>query len=308
MIHQILSVITERGGIRPPAVYQLLCGPGSFATFSQGDFATLLRHMGDANVKLIEQAPDGTLMLAAVGEQIVQSREFFAVFEVAEEWRLTSGGRTLGNLPISFPVHKDSLVVFAGRRSIVEDIDDKSKTLTVAPHSGGVVPKFERTNFEPAHDRLAVEMRAVYLASDVPPYIDAEAKALLAEGRSVFRDLNLGMKSLVEEDRDLHVFLWRGSQANAVFGATLAMAGLPAEPHDFGVTIPKTTLVEGEPLLRRLGQMGSLTSTEVADIVENIRVGKFADFVPEPLARAQWARQNADVVKEIPAMALAAIR
>ena len=62
---------------------------------------------------------------------------------------------------------------------------------------------------------------AVYLASDVPPYIDAEAKALLAEGRSVFRDLNLGVKSLVEEERDLHVFLWRGSQANAVFGATL---------------------------------------------------------------------------------------
>jgi ATP-dependent Lhr-like helicase len=307
LIHQILSVITERGGIRPPALYQLLCGPGPFATFSQGDFATLLRHMGDANVKLIEQAPDGTLMLAAVGEQIVQSREFFAVFEVAEEWRLTSGGRALGNLPISFPVHKDSLVVFAGRRWIVEDIDDKGKTLIVVPHSGGVVPKFERTNIEPAHDRLAAEMRAVYLASDVPSYIDAEAKALLAEGRSVFRDLNLGVKSLVEEDRDLHVFLWRGSQANAVFGATLAMAGLPAESHDFGVTIPKTTLMEGEPLLRKLGQMESLTSTEVADFVENIRVGKFADFIPEPLARAQWARQNADVVKEIPAMALAAI-
>ena len=114
------------------------------------------------------------------------------------------------------------------------------------------------------------------------------------------------MKSLVEEDRDLHVFLWRGSQANAVFGATLAMAGLPAEPHDFGVTIPKTTLVEGEPLLRKLWKMESLTSTEVADFVENIRVGKFADFVPESLVRAQWARQNADLVKEIPTMALAA--
>jgi ATP-dependent helicase Lhr and Lhr-like helicase len=176
----------------------------------------------------------------------------------------------------------------------------------VAPHAGGVVPKFERTNIEPAHDRLAAEMRAVYLASDVPPYIDAEAKILLAEGRNVFRDLNLSVKSLVEEDRDLHVFLWRGSQANAVFGAALAMAGLPAESHDFGVTISKTKLAEGEPLLQKLGEMESLTSTEVADFVENIRVGKFADFVPESLAREQWARQNADLVKEIPTMALAA--
>ncbi|RTE88400.1 hypothetical protein D6B98_35885 [Bradyrhizobium sp. LVM 105] len=45
--------------------------------------------------------------LAEQGEAIVQSRNFFAVFESAEEWRLTVSGRTLGTLPISFPVHKD---------------------------------------------------------------------------------------------------------------------------------------------------------------------------------------------------------
>ncbi|HEY5131256.1 MAG TPA: DEAD/DEAH box helicase [Bradyrhizobium sp.] len=306
LVHQILSVIAERGGIRPPALYQLLCGPGPFATFSQGEFATLLRHMGDENVKLIEQAPDGTLMLGAAGEQIVQSRNFFAVFESAEEWRLTSAGRTLGTLPISFPVHKDSLVVFAGRRWIVEDLDDRTKTLQVAPHAGGVVPKFERANVEPAHDRLAAEMRAVYLVDDVPPYLDTAARELLAEGRDVFRSLKLDQRSLVEEERDLHVFLWRGSQANAVFGAALGMAGLPAEVHDFGVTIPKTALEEGAPLLRKLGNLQSLTADDVAGFVANIHAGKFAEFVPDALARVQWARQNSDVVKEIPAMALAA--
>jgi ATP-dependent helicase Lhr and Lhr-like helicase len=111
---------------------------------------------------------------------------------------------------------------------------------------------------------------------------------------------------LVEEERDLHVFLWRGSQANAVFGAALAMAGHSAEIHDFGVTIPKTTMDEGILLLRTLGNMGSLTSADVAEFVANIRVGKFADFVPDALARAQWAQQNADIVKQTPALALAA--
>jgi ATP-dependent Lhr-like helicase len=284
----------------------LLCGPGPFASFSQPDFATLLRHLGSEDVKLIEQAPDSTLMLGPAGEQIVHSKSFFAVFEVAEEWRLTSGGRTLGTLPISYPVHKDSLVVFAGRRWIVEDLDDKTKTLQVAPHAGGVVPKFERANLEPAHDRLAAEMRAVYLASDVPPYLDTAAQDLLAEGRSTFLDLDLARRSLIEDDRDLHVFLWRGSQANAVFAAALAMADMPAEAHDFGVTMPKTTLEEGGRLLGKLGGMESLTSADVAAFVQNIRVGKFAEFVPDALARAQWARQNSDVVKEIAAMAISA--
>jgi hypothetical protein len=43
-----------------------------------------------------------------------------------------------------------------------------------------------------------------------------------------------------------------------------------------------------------------MTADDVAGFVGNIRAGKFADFVPDVLARAQWARQNSDVVKEIP--------
>ncbi len=88
LVHQVLSVITERGGIRPDTLHRVLCGPGPFDAINAGDFATLLRHMGNKDVRLLEQASDGTLMLGEAGELIVQSRSFFAVFESAEEWRL----------------------------------------------------------------------------------------------------------------------------------------------------------------------------------------------------------------------------
>jgi ATP-dependent Lhr-like helicase len=299
LIHQTLSVIVERGGIRPNALYQLLCGPGPFASIARNDFAELLRHMGSADLKLIEQAPDGTLMLGVVGEQIVQSRSFFAVFESSEEWRLTAAGRTLGTLPISYPVYVDSLVVFAGRRWIVESVDDGAKILQVAPHSGGIVPKFDRANIEPAHDRLIAEMRAVYLSDHVPPYLDPKAREILSDGRSVFREHCLSEHALIEEDRDLHAFLWRGSQTTAVFAAALAMAGLVAEPHDFGITIPKTTRDEAMPILRKLAEIPALDAIEVAAFVGNIKQGKFAAYIPDALARRQWALQNAASIAEI---------
>jgi ATP-dependent Lhr-like helicase len=303
LIHQILSVIAERGGIRPKPLFDLLCGPGPFSTIGTSDFADLLRHMGSSRVKLVEQAPDGIMMLGEQGEKIVQSRDFFAVFETAEEWRLTFGGRTLGTLPISFPVHKESLVVFAGQRWIVQDLDEKTKTLFVSPHPGGVVPRFERVSVEPADDRLAAEMRAVYLSSDVPAYLDTKAKELLADGRETFRTLDLEQESFVTEDRDLHVFLWRGSQATAVFGAALAMAGPAAEVHDFGVTLEKTGLNEILPILTKLGAMASIDPSDMAEFVQNINAGKYRDFVPDGLARSQWARQNALVVSRIPEIA-----
>jgi ATP-dependent Lhr-like helicase len=303
LIHQILSVIAERGGIRPKPLFDLLCGPGPFSTIGTAEFANLLHHLGSPAVNLVEQAPDGTMMLGEQGERIVQSRDFFAVFETAEEWRLTSGGRTLGTLPISFPVHKDSLIVFAGRRWIVQDLDENTKTLIVLPHPGGIVPRFERVGVEPADDRLAAEMRAVYLSSDIPTYLDAKAKELLASGRQKFRELDLERKAFVTEDRNLHIFLWRGSQGTAVFGTALAMAGLAAEVHDFGVTLEKTSPSEIQPILATLGALVSIDPADMAAFVKNINAGKFRNFVPLALARNEWARQNTLVAKAVPSMA-----
>lgn len=303
LIHQVLSVIAERGGIRPKSLFDLLCGPGPFSSIDTSDFAQLLRHLGSAEVRIIEQAPDGVLMLGPEGEKIVQSRGFFAVFESADEWRLTAGGRTLGTLPISFPVHKDSLVIFAGQRWIVLDVDDAGKVLSVAPHPGGMVPRFEPSSGEPAHDRLLGEMRAVYLGNDVPEYLDAAAQELLAEGRDTFRGLDLDRRSIIQEDRDLHLFVWRGSQTTAVFSAALGMAGLECGVHDLGVTLSKTTPEQMMPILEKLGSLSALDPMDVAAFVKNVRAGKFQDFVPETLAQKQWALQNGQFVGTATAIA-----
>jgi ATP-dependent helicase Lhr and Lhr-like helicase len=303
LIHQILSVIAERGGIRARPLYDLLCGPGPFASISVAEFADLLRHLSSEAIKFVEQSSDGTIMLGKEGERIVQSRNFFAVFESAEEWRLTVGGRTLGTLPISFPVHKDSLVVFAGQRWIVQDLDEKTNTLFVAPHPGGVVPRFERADGERLHDRLAAEMRQVYLSSDEPAYLDDKGLALLAEGRKMFQSLGLETTTFVQEEKDLHVFLWRGSQATAVFGAAAAMAGLPGAVHDLGLTLAKTSSPEALTKLKRLADADSIDATEVAGFVQNIATGKFREQVPEHLARSLWARQNTSEIGGIIGMA-----
>jgi ATP-dependent Lhr-like helicase len=303
LVHQVLSVITERGGIRPDSLHKVLCGAGPFDAIDTSDFAMLLRHLGDKEVRILEQAADGTLMLGEAGEAIVQSRSFFAVFESTEEWRLVSDGRQLGTLPISFPVHEESLVVFAGQRWFVVSVDDRTKTLQVRPHSGGVVPRFERGSIELIHDRLAAETLAVYLADDVPAWLDKPASNLLREGRDTFRSFGLDRIFLLPEEQDLHVFLWQGSQTNAVFGAAFAMAGIAAEVHDFGITLPKTSVEEARFVIQKLSAMGSVSSDDVAAFVENINVGKYAELVPEVLLRKQWARHNAQVVERIPKIA-----
>jgi len=279
LIHQVLSVITERGGIRARPLYDLLCGAGPFAAVSVSEFAGLLKHLASHETRFIEQAADGTIMLAEKGEAIVQSHNFYAAFESPEEWRLMASGRTLGTLPISFPIHKDSLVIFAGRRWIVEDVDEKTNTLIVAPHPGGIVPRFEPADGERLHDRLAAEMKNVYLSSDEPTYLDQGARALLAEGRQMFWDLGLATSNVLQEDDDVHVFLWRGSQTTAVFCAAATMTGFRGHVHDMGLTLAKTTISKALPQLRKLAEEGTIDARGIAEFVENISSGKFRDQV-----------------------------
>ena len=306
LVHQTLSVIGQRSGARADVLYQILCGPGPFESFSRRDYAELLQSLGSKEFQLIEQAPDGTLMFGPKGEEIFQSRSFYAVFETPEEWRLTSVGRVLGTLPISNPVFKDGLVVFAGRRWIIKEVDERAKTLLVAPHTAGVVPKFERTSFEPAHDRLSQEMLVVYRSNDVPTYLDGKAREILAEGRETFEAESLGEQPIVQDDDDLHIFTWRGSLLNSVFAATLAMAGLEAEAHDFGITLPKTTPHGIDNVLSKVAGM-RIDPHDVASFVSNIQSGRFAEFVPRPLAERLWARQNTELVVQVPALAAALV-
>jgi ATP-dependent Lhr-like helicase len=141
--------------------------------------------------------------------------------------------------------------------------------------AGGVV---ERTDLELAHGRLIEKMRAVYQTANFPPHLDGAAKELLAEGRAKFEQLRLREGSVVDDEGDLHVFPWRGSQAIAVFGAVPAMAGLSSEIHDLGVTMPRPSKDHGVPLLKRLSQLSAVSAADVADFVQNIKVGKIRQF------------------------------
>jgi ATP-dependent helicase Lhr and Lhr-like helicase len=55
----------------------------------------------------------------------------------------------------------------------------------------------------------------------------------------------------------VHIFLWRGSQATAVFSAALAMAGLKSGVHDLGVSVSKIKESELVPILQKLAGMGA---------------------------------------------------
>lgn len=292
VLHQTLSIICERGGERAPRLYEAICGRGPLAALGKAQYATLLRAMATPEAKLIEQAPDGTIMLGEAGERVTTAQDFYAIFQSDDEWRLVTKGRTLGTIPIANAVGVGSLLAFAGQRWRVVGVDDRTKTLEVEFHRSGKLPKFEGLGREPLHDRLVAEMREVYRASDVPPFLDANAKPLLANGRAAYREFDLERTPFVKAGNDIHVMLWRGTALSSMFAIALAAVGIECSVHDIGVSAADAAPDRVADAVRSIADGPPITADALAASVGNLREAKYDEFVPEAVLRALWAQRH----------------
>jgi len=300
LLHQILSTITEKGGARADRLYRDLCVDGPFGRILKEDFVAVLRAAASDDARLIEQAPDGLLMLGQIGEHLVASHEFYAVFESDDEWRLVTGGQTLGTVPIVNAFSIGSLVGFAGRRWRVVAVDDVAKVLGVVAHASGRLPKFDRLSLEIVHDRLAREMLSVFQDTDLPNYLDAAALQLLSEGRVAFDQLGLHKDRYVQAGRDTHVLTWRGTAVTSLLAVLLTCAGLEAEAHDVGVTVVDATPNEIAAVLAQTPECPPIE--HLAGFVQNLRQAKYDTYLPDDLLSRDWAARNAPLRDDVSAV------
>ncbi len=137
LVQQILSVIVERGGARAEDIHRVLVAQGCFPNVDKPTLIAVLRCMGRAD--LIEQTPEGLLVTGLLGEKIVRSHDFYVAFVVHEEYRVTEGGRHIGNVGgPDFEV--GTFLILAGRRWRIVNVDHERKVVLVQSAPGGRVP------------------------------------------------------------------------------------------------------------------------------------------------------------------------
>ena len=141
LTHQILSCLKQTGGMRAADLYRALCQRGPFRSVSQPQFAALLR--GLAEHDLVEQVPQGELILALVGERITAAFDFYAAFQSTEEFVIRCGAEEIGKLPADIVPPVGEHLILAGKRWRVEEILPDQKLVFVVFSPGGKAPPFQ---------------------------------------------------------------------------------------------------------------------------------------------------------------------
>jgi ATP-dependent Lhr-like helicase len=249
LVQQILALIGERHGISAADAYRTLCLSGPFSNISEADFIELLRAL--AAQGLIMQDATRLLLHGPRGEKRVNHFTFFAAFPDTQEYRLLYAGKELGTLPLKINHQVGSVVIFAGRRWRMTEIDHDKRRVELIPAAVGQRPR-TRGEGSPVHDRVRAEMRAVLAGDDEPEWLDAKAREVLRSARRHYRDLALSECTQVVEGSHINLFLWRGDAVQDGLVALLRAHGLTAENYGICVEVGRSNLPRLTAVLKEI--------------------------------------------------------
>ena len=302
LLHQVLAVTAQWGGVRADQLWSVLCKSGTFGNITAGQFDTLLRDMGEK--RLIKQISGGELVLGDEGEKIVGHYSFYAVFKTPQEYRIVieEEGKTLGTIPIDSFILPEQHIIFAGRRWEVKDVDAGKRVVYVAPTKGGNPPKFGGDGMS-VHDRVRQEMLRIYLEGDYRiesggerrEFMDRTARKLFSEGLRSFRDLGLANKRVIGLGKDVCLIPWMGDKIVNTLSVLLVMGGYKADNFAGVLEIEGAKHSDVSGYLKSFNKDNKPTNAELAKLVENKQTEKYDYLLPEELLNEDYGARAFDI-------------
>ena len=254
LTHQILSVIAEHGGVRAKRLYTALCERGPFRRTTPRLFARLLRHLGDTEVALIEQAPD--------------------------EYRIIADRKPLGTLPVIMILTPGMTIIFSGRRWRITEIHDKDRVIEVTADRTGQPPRFGGDGGL-THDRVVEKMKEVLTDAGVPTYVDGTAASLLEDARSECRRLDVARQPICQiGERRCLIATWAGTVKSSSLAFVLRAMGYTADIHDGFLDVNTREGVQSvDVALEEIVRSAPLCADNVLSGRENLMTEKFHPYL-----------------------------
>lgn len=209
LIQQILSLIASFSGFYPKEGWEILCKRGAFNTITPEIFLGLLKCLGQQGI--ISQLNTGQIIIGKEGERLLRKLDFYTSFVAPVDYDVINNedGKRVGMIQMLPEVNH--LLILAGRRWMVERVDDKTKNIYVTRVKSGGKISFA-SDIPEVDESITKKMRHIYMSGEMYPYV--------ASGDDGQTDLNLAREFFVENKLDKQSlldntwFTWAGAKVN----------------------------------------------------------------------------------------------
>jgi ATP-dependent Lhr-like helicase len=292
LIQQLLSTLYETGGVSPWEAYRRLCQQGAFVNIDSALFTALLHALGEREV--ITQADDGTLLPGATGESVAEHYSFYAAFLSPEEYKIVAEGHALGTLPIDSPLVAGSLLIFAGRRWRVLQVDDRNKTIAVRPDAGGMPPRFGGGGRRTDGD-VRRAMLELLDGEAAPAFLDATSLRELAAARAEFRRDKLVEHGAIQHGTDVWIAMWQGDRVIDTVVLALHARGIAITRDGPFLVFEDRTIENARELLAALAADLPTDPLTLVASVENLIEQKHDHWLDRALLERNFAARHLDL-------------
>lgn len=292
LIQQIMSVIAEAGGASVSTLYERLIARGAFENIDKPTFLCTLRSMGTSD--LIEQTPEGTIILGLKGERIARSFEFYSAFVTEKELRVLHRGHLIGTISALPTTGADGFLILAGRRWKILEIDLEREEILVEPSRGGRLPLFAGASGPDLHPRIHAKMREVLADTRMPVYIDQTAKDMLHEARTFARESDILRYPFFRDGNETIWFTWSGTRINRTLLGLGLYNGLRVRDEGFALTFDKVSDTDIQARYSLL-LLEYPDPTELAQHFPMKAVEKYDGFLIDELLSEAFARNYLDL-------------
>ena len=302
--HQILSVLAQTGGAAAPAVYATLCTNGAFRSFSTGQFTKVLRCL--AAKELIEQMPQGDLILAPKGEQMVRHYSFYSAFASGIDYSVMHRSVPIGMLPADSLPKVDEHFILGGRRWQVVSIDDQRREIIVKRAKGRKPPRFFGSGGE-IHQRIRQKMKEIVCSDRELQYLDEAAAELLTQSRATAIAARLHETSFVSLSPTRCLwFTWTGTQIQRTLCLLAEQAGLPCTDRDVAIEFESTGIAETKKTLASIAS-SEIDPVALANLLPSKQYRKLDELLSDELLAESLAVDFLDATSAMEIIKLHAI-
>ena len=281
-VQQAMSLIAETGARRADMLYKKLVTSGAFKNVDKETYIDILRSIKGHD--LIEQTPEGELILGLEGERIVRRFDFYSAFTTPVHYRVIHTGRLIGTIEdLPGGNQEDTrFILLAGKRWKVLSVDHDRLEVIVEKAKAGKAPKFGGSANQNIHEKVRTKMFEILSQTGMPKYLDQSAKKMLASARIRARDIGFLENSFIQEDNHLTWFTWTSSKIHrtlwglARLSGSLNVDGMLGPPDELTLTFKSndiqdllntyTQLLKNPPAVNKVARVFPTKGKEKYDV------------------------------------------
>jgi ATP-dependent Lhr-like helicase len=242
LLHQALSITKGESGIAVKELVDKLRSNAAFSRIETSEIEAIIEHLIETDQ--LERI-HGEVIIGLEGEKLVNSRDFYSVFETEVNFKVVSSGRPIGELQISPQVIPGENILLAARIWKIVDVDYENLKVEVTRALDGKKPMYSGGAVR-IHQRIPERMLEIVFSNDKFDFLDEAGAAELERLRKEFRIFP--MKDLSSERPFLHkeqkpvLFPFTGTRVINSIALLLRMNGIDfrieSGSNSFEVDIP----------------------------------------------------------------------